>query len=98
MKMAPANAVNGALKLALERLKEPDRHDFIAVRVVMLAALKELVVTGCTSARCASMARLPSSSLTLNTIIQLARCHYRWWQNAKKRNETFFVSMRRLTL
>lgn len=98
MKMAPANAVNDALKLALERLKEPDRDDFITVRVVMLAALKALLAAGCTSARCASMARLPSSSLTLNTIIQLARCHYGWWQNAKKRIETFFVSMRWLTL
>jgi len=32
--------------------------------------------------------------LTLNTIIQLARCHYGWWRNAKKRKETFSVSMR----
>ena len=32
--------------------------------------------------------------LILNTIIQLAWRHYGWWRNAKKRNETFFVSMR----
>jgi len=60
----------------------------------MFAALKTPVAAGCTSARSASGARLPSSSLTLNTIIQLARCHYGWWRNAKKRKETFSVSMR----
>lgn len=36
--------------------------------------------------------------LTLNSIIQLARRHYMWWRNAKRRMETSFVSMRKLTI
>ena len=47
-----------------------------------------------TSARAASDAWFVLLILTLNSIIQLARRHYRWWQNAKKRMETF-VSMRK---